>query len=682
MTRLARETAQLQQPQASSWELQFGARPLPDGGTQFRVRAPLAKSLEVKVVGREPLTGPEPLAGHEARTFPFVRAGEGVFEARVPGVGAGADYFYVIDGERERPDPVSRFQPAGVHGPSRVVAPDSFKWTDDGWEGIRLKDYVIYELHTGTFTPEGTFEAVIPKLAHLKSLGVTAVELMPVAEFPGGRNWGYDGAHLYAPQSTYGGPEGLKQLIDACHREGLAFVLDVVYNHLGPEGNYLGEYLPVYSSDHESPWGAGLNFDGADASGVRRYFVDNALYWLTEFHVDALRLDAVHAITDAGPRHILEEMAEEFRAQSCALGRRAYLIAESDLNDVRVIKAKTEGGYGIDAQWSDDFHHSLHAMLTKTDRGYFSDFGRLGDLAKAIQEGFVYCGQHSAFRGRGHGTSSVERPGEQFVVCIQNHDQIANGYWGDRLSRLLKLEQQRLAAAILLCGTPNVPMLFMGEEWSERAPFLYFTSHTDPELGRAVRRGRMEEYDSFVRGEGETESTIGGFSDPQSEITFVRSKLNWEAPEQSPHAEMLRYYRDLLATRQRYGCLSNCDKEQTRVRFDEQQRWLAIERGDEGSNVGGDDGRGGNDGDGDGRGDDEGDDVGGTRALLVCNLAGEAQVVPFAAREGAWRLTLWSGDARYGGDSSQASPPRSVEGAGQVAINLAAWGAALYTNDE
>src|SRR5919205_544806 len=337
----------------SQWQLQFGARPLPDGSTEFRVWAPLAESLS-----------------------------------------------------------------------ARVVDPEEFAWTDSGWEGVALGDYLIYELHTGTFTPEGTFEAVIPKLAHLKSLGVTAVELMPVAEFPGGRNWGYDGAPLYAPQSTYGGPEGLKRLIDACHREGLGVILDVVYNHLGPEGNYLGEFMPLYSDRHKSPWGAGLNFDGAESDGVRRYFIENALYWLTEFHVDALRLDAVHEIMDTRPRHLLEELSEEFHAQALALGRRAHLIAESDLNDVRVIKPSTRGGYGIDAQWSDDFHHSLHALLTKTGRGYFADFGRVEDLAKAVSHGFVYDGERrSKFRKRRHGTPSFERPGEQFVVCIQNHDQ-------------------------------------------------------------------------------------------------------------------------------------------------------------------------------------------------------------------------------------------------------------------
>ena len=623
---------------ASAWELSFGARPLGDGSTVFRVWAPRAERLEVKVLCEG------------ARTFPLEEVGGGVFEARVEGVAAGADYFYVVNGD-ERPDPVSRSQPAGVHGPSRVVEPEEFGWTDGGWRGLALKDYVVYELHAGAFTPEGTFEAIIPKLAHLKSLGVTAVELMPVAEFPGARNWGYDGAHLYAPQSTYGGPDGLKRLIDACHREGLAFILDVVYNHLGPEGNYAGEYMPLYSEAHKSPWGAGLNFDGEGSEGVRRYFIENALYWLTEYHVDALRLDAVHAIVDTSEKHLLEQLAEEFHARARALGRRAHLIAESDLNDVRVLKPSDEGGYGIDAQWSDDFHHSLHAILTGADRGYFQDFGRVEDLAKSISEGFVYCGQPSRFRGRCHGTDSAERPGEQFVVCVQNHDQIANGYWGDRLSRLVEPARQRLAASILLCGAPNVPMLFMGEEWGERAPFLYFTSHTDPELGRAVRKGRMEEYDAFVRGEGETESTLGGFADPQSEKTFVRSKLDWECLSKQPHAGLLALYRDLLALRRAHAQLSNCDKTRTRVRFDEGKRWLTIERGDSA----------------------------GARAILLCNLSHEARPVPSA--EGAWRLALWSGAPRYGdGGASHTAPPERIEGE-ETEIKLAAWGAALYVSE-
>jgi maltooligosyltrehalose trehalohydrolase len=621
---------------APVWELRFGARPQEDGSTVFRVWAPRAQSLEVKVLTGGP------------RTFPLEAAGRGVFEARVPGVSAGADYFYVVNGH-ERPDPVSRFQPAGVHGPSRVVEPAAFGWTDGDWKGLALREYVVYELHTGTFTPEGTFDSVTRKLAHLKSLGITAVELMPVAEFPGARNWGYDGAHLYAPQSTYGGPEGLKRLIDACHREGLAFVLDVVYNHLGPEGNYAGEYMPLYSEAHRSPWGAGLNFDGEGAEGVRRYFVENALYWLTEYHVDALRLDAVHAIVDTSRKHLLEQLAEEFHAQAERLGRSAHLIAESDLNDVRLLRQEGEG-YGIDAQWSDDFHHSLHAILTGTDRGYFMDFGRVEYLAKAIAEGFVYSGQRSKFRDRCHGTPSAERPGEQFVVCIQNHDQIANAYWGDRLTRVVEPARHRLAASLLLCGAPNVPMLFMGEEWGERAPFLFFTSHTDAELGHAVRSGRMAEYDFFVREEGKTDSTVGGFSDPQSESTFGRSRLDWECLSKEPHAGLLAFYRDLLALRRAHAALSNCDKTRTRVRFDEDERWLAVERGD----------------------------VSGARAILLCNLSPAVRRVSSA--DGAWRLALWSGDPRYGGDASQTPPPERLD-AGQE-VELAAWSAALYIIDK
>jgi maltooligosyltrehalose trehalohydrolase len=626
----------------SEWRLDFGARPLAEGGTVFRLWAPLAASVAVKVV-----------APFE-RTFEMTRGEGDVFEVRAEDVGPGADYFYLLGGERELPDPVSRFQPQGVHGPSRVVNPDEFAWTDERWRGPSLKDYVVYELHVGTFTPEGTFEAAAGKLAHLKTLGVTAVEVMPVAEFPGARNWGYDGAYLYAPQSSYGGPEGLKKLVDACHREGLAFVLDVVYNHLGPEGNYLGEFAPIYSDVYKSPWGSGLNFDEADSGGVRRFFIENALYWLNEYHVDALRLDAVHAIYDAGPRHFLEELAAEFGAAGRALGREVYTIAESDLNDVRVIRPAGEGGYGIDAQWSDDFHHSLHALLTGVDNGYFADFGRVADLAKAVGEGFVYSGGYSKFRRRAHGTSSIERPGEQFVVSAQNHDQIANAYWGDRLGTLLDLEGQKLAAVLLLCGAPNVPMLFMGQEWGETAPFLYFTSHTDQALGEAVREGRKAEYASFVREEGETISALGGFADPQSPETFEQSKLVWSRLEESPHREMLGCYRDLLALRREHACLSNCDKTQTEVAFNEELRWMRIERGD----------------------------AGGSRAVLLCNLSDEAREVPAPpAREGAaWRLALWSGDEVYGG-AGEGRPLESLTGASEGStIELRPRAAALYVS--
>src|SRR5205085_9188062 len=358
----------------------------------------------------------------------------------------------------------------------------------------------------------------------------------------------------------------------------------------------------------------------AAADGVRRYFVDNALNWLTEYHVDALRLDAVHRIIDISPRHLLAEIAESFRAQARALGRAAWTIAESDLNDVRVIKPAHAAGYGLDAQWSDDFHHPLHALWTKTDRGYFADFGQLADLAKASKEGFVYDGRMSAFRRKRHGTSSVERPGEQFVVCIQNHDQIANGYWGDRLAALVTLEQQKLAAALMLCA-PNLPLLFMGQEWGELAPFLYFTSHTDAALAQGVREGRRKEYAAFVKEEGETAAHLGGFADPQAVATFEHSKLVWSRLGETPHAELLRFYRDLIALRKEHTCLSNCDKALTVVAFDEARRWLVLRRGDRD----------------------------GSAALLLCNLCAEAQTIPCSMAQGeSFRLALWSGAQIYG----------------------------------
>lgn len=625
---------------ASVWELEFGARQLPDGSTRFRVWAPRAKSLSVKIFG------------DDERTLAMGRSEGNVFEAIANDTSAGADYKYIIDDEKERPDPVSRWQPAGVHGPSRVVEPHGFEWTDADWKGVPLKDLIIYELHVGTFTPEGTFQAVIEKLPYLKSLGITAIELMPVAEFPGGRNWGYDGAHLYAPQSTYGGPLGLKSLVDACHREGLAIILDVVYNHLGPEGNYLSDYAPIFSKSYRTPWGDALNFDGEESDGVRRYFVENALYWLTEYHVDGLRLDAVHRIVDKSPRHILSEIADEFQRQAEALGRMAWTIAESDLNDVRIIKPHDEGGYGLDAQWSDDFHHSLHAILTGTGRGYFADFGHMEDLARAIREGFVYDGRRSEFRKRRHGTPSATIPGERFTVFIQNHDQIANAYWGDRLGALCSPAQQRVAATLLCCA-PNLPLFFMGQEWGETAPFLYFTSHTDETLAQNVREGRKKEYASFLEAEEIGASSMDeGFADPQAQATFERSKVVWSRVEASPHRELLSYYRDLLALRREHASLSNCDKSMTRVQYDESERWIAVERGDKS----------------------------GEASLLICNLSPDAHSVELKLGRGRWRLVLWSSDALYGGEPENATPPPvlPVEGDGEIFIPLSGWSAALY----
>jgi maltooligosyltrehalose trehalohydrolase len=402
-------------PTGASWNLRFGASVRTDGTAEFRVWAPNLTSLAVRILGELP------------RTIPMTRLpdSEGsVFVATVPHISEGTDYFYVLEGERERPDPVSRWQPRGVHGPSRVVDPAAFHWSDQKWSGIPLKDFIIYELHTGSFTREGTLESVIPRLDYLRELGITAVEIMPVAEVPGDRNWGYDGASLYAPQSSYGGPAGLKKLVDACHQHGLAVVLDVVYNHLGPEGNYLPEFAPCFTDAHHTPWGKAINYDGPQSDGVRRFIIDNALYWLTEFHIDALRLDAIHGIYDFGARHLLDELSDAFQNQARRLKRQAWLIAESDLEDVRIIDPRSRGGYAIDAQWHDDFHHALYALLTDEREGFLMDFGALAELSKSIGEGFVFDWKYSRYRRRHYGSSSKDRPGEQFVGFIQNHDQM------------------------------------------------------------------------------------------------------------------------------------------------------------------------------------------------------------------------------------------------------------------
>jgi maltooligosyltrehalose trehalohydrolase len=550
------------------FRLERGAVVAPDGAVTFSVWAPRAETLAVRLLAPEGSTRAE---------LPMVRDPEGVFTARADvGVASvGSDYLFVLPGGHARPDPVSRRQPTGVHGPSRVVSPRSFRWTDTAWRGLPLAELIFYELHVGLFTPEGTFAGVIGKLPYLRDLGVTAVELMPVASFPGARNWGYDGASLFAPHEAYGGPDELRRLVDACHAHGLALFLDVVYNHLGPEGNYLQDFGPYFTDRYRTPWGAALNFDGPDSDEVRRFFIDNALHWLTEYHVDGLRLDAIHGIFDFGARHILGELAEAFAAEAARLGRRAWLVAESDLNDPRVIRTAEVGGLGLDAQWSDDFHHALHAVLTDKRRGYFADFGRTADVAKAIAEGFVNDGLWSPFRRRRHGASAAGEPGERFVIFNQNHDQVANACLGRRLGAIVGAERQK-AAALVLFSTPALPLLFAGEEYGEEAPFDYFTSHGDPALAEAVRRGRHEEYLHLLE-EGADEAV---WADPQAEETFLRAKLRWESLDRAPHAEMLAFYRALIALRRGLPPLANGRRDLTRVAFDEAGRWLTIARGD------------------------------------------------------------------------------------------------------
>ncbi len=466
------------------------------------------------------------------------------------------------------PDPASRLQPEGVHQASQVVDL-RFPWTDGAWRGLLLEQFVFYELHVGTFTKEGTFDAVIPHLQELADLGVTAIEIMPVAQFPGTRNWGYDGVYPFAVQSSWGGPAGLQRLVDACHAHGLVAVLDVVYNHLGPEGNYLGQFGPYFTDRYRTPWGDAINFDGPHSDEVRTYFIENALQWVTDFHFDALRLDAVHAIPDPSAIPFLQELATAVHRRSEELGRPVWLIAESDLNDPRLIREPSRGGYGLDGQWSDDFHHALHTLLTGERQGYYEDFGTLEDLATAFRESFVYAGRYSQHRQRRYGAPTVDLPPSKFVVCSQNHDQVGNRMKGERLANLISFDGLKLAAAAVILS-PSLPLLFMGEEYGETAPFLYFVDHADADLIEAVRNGRRSEFSAF-RWQGEP-------SDPADPKTFEQSKLNHHLAHEGHHAVLRSWYRELLWLRQDHPALQSPTREGTTVNPAEESRVLTVRR--------------------------------------------------------------------------------------------------------
>ncbi len=490
------------------------------------------------------------------------------WRADVAEAGPGARYRFALDDGPLRPDPRSPFQPEGIEGPSQVVDHGAFAWTDGAWRGSPLPAAVLYELHVGTFSPEGTFDGAIGHLDHLVGLGVTAVELMPVAEFSGDRGWGYDGVLLYAPHHAYGGPDGLKRLVDACHQRGLAVVMDVVYNHLGPAGNYLGEYGPYFTDRYATPWGRAVNFDGADSDEVRRFFVDNALMWLRDYHCDGLRLDAVHAIIDTGATHILEELGTEVDRLEAHTGRTLWLIAESDLNDPRVVRRREVGGYGMDAQWSDDFHHALHAALTGETAGYYADFGGLEQLTAALKRVFVYGGDFSLHRRRRHGRPVGDLSGVQFLGYSQNHDQIGNRALGERLAALVSPGRLRVAAALELTA-PFVPMLFQGEEWAASTPFQYFTDHPDPGLGRAVSEGRRGEFAAFG---WEPEAV----PDPQDPATWARSVLRWEEADKGEHGALADWYRRLI--RLRRSQLALTDGRLDRVKAWSGEGWIALWR--------------------------------------------------------------------------------------------------------
>lgn len=535
----------------------LGATYLGEGRCRFHVWAPKAKKVSVYIVSpRE-------------RLETLNRDERGYHYSIVEGIEPGTLYLYLLDGRKKRPDPASRHQPQGVHGPSQVVDSQEFLWSDSCWTGLPLDKLVFYELHVGTFTPEGTFEAVIPCLESLAELGVTAIELMPVAQFPGSRNWGYDGVYPFAVQNSYGGPDGLRLLVDACHRHGLAVYLDVVYNHLGPAGNYLGDYGPYFTDRYRTPWGPAVNFDGPYSGEVRRYFIENALHWISDYHIDGLRLDAVHAIMDRSARPFLEELGSAVHRLAERLGRRVYVIAESDLNDPRVILPRVLGGYGLDGQWCDDFHHALHALLTGERSGYYRDYGSFQELARSFREGYVYTGQYSAFRNRRHGDRPLLCRASQFVVFAQNHDQVGNRATGERLSALLDFDGLKLAAALVLLS-PYLPLLFMGEEYGETAPFQYFTSHTDPKLADAIRKGRKKEFASFGRQEQ--------VPDPGEESTFCRSKLNRDLSRKGPHRALRSFYRELLRLRREHPVLADLNRDDLEVTVLDREQVLCTRR--------------------------------------------------------------------------------------------------------
>jgi len=583
--------------------------PAPAPGHLFEVWAPHAKQVDL-VLGDE----------QRAERHPMAQAArEGWWELAAQFAGPGTDYAFSLDGGPPRPDPRSRHQPHGVHGPSRVVDPEAFAWTDSAWSGQTAAGAVVYELHVGTFTSEGTFDAAIGRLDHLAQLGADLVEVMPVAAFPGEHGWGYDGVALWAVHEPYGGPEGLRRFVDACHGRGIGVLLDVVYNHLGPSGNYLAEFGPYFTERHHTPWGAAVNLDDAGSDEVRAFLVGNALAWLRDYHLDGLRLDAVHALADTRAVHILEELSEAVDRLATQLSRPLTLIAETDLNDPRIITPRAHGGMGVHAQWNDDFHHALHALLSGERDGYYADFGSIGALAKTLTGAYFHDGTWSSFRGRSHGrpVDTALLPGYRFVGFLQDHDQVGNRALGDRIGGSLSPGRRRIAAALLLTG-PFVPMLFMGEEWGAGTPWQYFTDHQEPELGRSVREGRRRE---FSRHGWAAEDV----PDPQDPATFARSRLDWGEIAAAPHRELLDWYRLLIALRHADPDVADPRLTEVRVAFDEAAGWLAVRRG---------------------------------RVRVAVNLADRAQPVPVDGRVGS---VLLASDAAVQVDQdSVVLPPESA----------------------
>lgn len=603
----------------------LGATLLDSNTASFLVWAPHAEQVEIR------------LSEHPERRILMRAKPCGYFHEVVEGISPGTLYRYRLDDDKVRPDPASRHQPQGVHGPSQVVT-NQFEWNDTIWRGLPLEKYVLYELHVGTFTPQGTLDAIIPRIPLLKYLGVTAIELMPVAQFPGNRNWGYDGVYPYAVQASYGGPVALKKLVNACHEHGIAMVLDVVYNHLGPEGNYLADFGPYFTDRYKTPWGQAINFDGAASDEVRRYFIENALQWVSDFHIDALRLDAVHAIVDPSARTFLGELAEKVHEAGRNLDRSVYLIPESNRNDARLVSPPELGGFGYDAVWNDDFHHSLHVLLTREQSGYYVDFDGIEDLAVCYREGFLYSGQYSKYRQRHHGNSSKQIPAKRFVAYAQNHDQVGNRNMGDRLSKTATFEQLKLATGVVHLS-PYIPLMFMGEEYAESSPFLYFVSHGDSALIEAVRRGRREEFAQF--------SWTQDIADPQSEDTFLRSKLNWELRTEGQHRILWLFYQELLRLRRDIPALARLDKNTMEITSFRDEKILMIKRWD-----------------------------GSSRVMAAFHFSKESRQLTLPIQPGPWQKQLDSADERWAGKGSLA--PANLESNREMRLTFGPWNFLLF----
>jgi maltooligosyltrehalose trehalohydrolase len=589
------------------------------GGTTFRIWAPAADTANIVLV-----------AADGEQIHELTPAESGWFEAHVAGVMAGDRYWIRLDGSETYPDPLSRSQPDGVHGASEVVDAATFSWTDDGWRGRRMEELVIYELHVGTATAEGTFDALVGRLPYLVELGVTAIELMPVGEFAGDRNWGYDGVYLFAPSHAYGGPDAMRRLVDAAHAHGLSVILDVVYNHFGPEGNYLPVVSGgrIFTERHHTPWGAAVNYDDDGSEAVRNIVLENVRQWIRDYHVDGLRLDATHAIIDASARHILQQIAETARA----VDRHVVVIAEDERNERSLLLTTDEGGLGFDGVWADDAHHVLRRMIAGDSDGYFSAYdGSTDELARALRQGWLYQGEVYAPSSEPRGTSSEGIPPFRFVHCIQNHDQVGNRALGERLNHQVDADVYRAASALLLL-TPCTPLLWMGQEWAATSPFQYFTDHPE-ELGRLVTRGRREEFAGFSGFSGKLHKKI---PDPQSLETYQRSKLQWSECDDEPHAGVLRLYRELLRLRSTHPAL----RERTRESYDAR----ALSAGAVGLRRDGE----------------------GASALLVVNLQGalelELEGEPLTADWPAsqWRILLTTEDAQFGGDPARVQQHASL----------------------